>query len=125
MVKKRILIVEDEPIIALDFEKMIEEMGYVSLGKFREGSNALKLIKSKKPDLILLDINLNDGISGYEIAEELIEAKIPFVVITGSSDAVSLKEISKMNANGVLIKPIYQAEFKNTLKSILGNNHSG
>lgn len=119
MTKKRIIIVEDEPIIALDFEKIISELGYTSLGKYYEGEKALVNIKNKKPDVVLLDINLRDGISGYEIAEELIEDKIPFIIITGSSDAVSLKRISKINANGVLIKPIYQNEFERALRSVL------
>jgi DNA-binding NarL/FixJ family response regulator len=124
MIKKRIAIIEDEPIIALDFEKMIQEMDFESMGKFRNGQKALAEIKKNNPDLVLLDINLTGGISGYEIATELLAVKIPFLVITGSADAGSLKKISEMDANGVLIKPVYQAEFERTIKSILNKKPS-
>ncbi len=119
MDKKRVVIIEDEPIISMDFEKMIQEMGYEVPGKFRNGEKALEKINEDKPDLVLLDINLVDKLSGYEIAEELINLKVPFIVITGSSDDASLKRISGMKANGVLIKPIYEAEFKRKLNSVL------
>jgi CheY-like chemotaxis protein len=121
---KKVMIIEDEPVIALDFEKMIEEMGFISAGKYRHGVKALDTINNSKPDLILLDINLRDGISGYEIADILIKENVPFIVITGSADESSLKKISELRASGVLIKPVYKAEFTNAVKNVLSSSDS-
>lgn len=119
MTGKKVLIVENEPIIALDFEYIIKDLGFESLGKISEGKKALTIISKNKPDIVLLDINLNHNVSGYEIAEVLLEKKIPFIVITGSADEVSLKRISDLKADGVLIKPVYRSELEKTINEIV------
>jgi len=122
---KFVIIIEDEPIIALDFERTILNMGVSSVKKFFKGEKALSAIKNKKPDVVLLDINLNNSISGYTLSEELKALNIPFIIITGSSDPQSLHKINKMRADSVLIKPVYETEIKEALTSALNFNKPG
>ncbi len=78
----RILIVDDEPMIALLLEDWLEELGYEVVGPARNVASALALIGSASPDAAIVDVSLR-GETGYPIAERLAECKIPFVFATG------------------------------------------
>jgi CheY-like chemotaxis protein len=77
-----VLIVEDDPIIALDFEDMILGFGVKTVRSAVNVANALALIVERSPDLALLDIALACEMS-FAVAEKLDALKIPFVFITG------------------------------------------
>jgi two-component system, response regulator PdtaR len=66
----RIMIVEDELVIALDLEASLEELGYEPVGIAADAEQALRLAR-KKPMLALVDLNLRDGLTGPEIGEKL------------------------------------------------------
>lgn len=78
----RILVVEDEYLVAEDIACTLEELGYEVLGPVATIEEALALVESEKPDGVLLDANL-DGTSSAPIAAELIARSVPFVVVTG------------------------------------------
>lgn len=71
MARARILIVEDEYLVAADLEAALEERGYSSVGIAPDAEEALRLA-SRKPDLALVDIHLRDGQTGTQIAERLV-----------------------------------------------------
>jgi CheY-like chemotaxis protein len=78
----KVLIVEDEKIVALDTKDMLESLGYsvTAIASFKE--EALKKLEETKPDLALLDIRLYGSIAGVEIAEYIrIHHKIPFIYV--------------------------------------------
>ncbi|MGH6617118.1 response regulator [Sphingomonas sp.] len=79
---RRILIVEDELLVAMDVEDLLEMQGCVVLGAASTIEEALILIKSDKPEAVILDRNL-DGDRTTPVAEELNRVGIPFVVMTG------------------------------------------
>jgi CheY-like chemotaxis protein len=67
----RILIVEDEAIVAMDIESRIPAMGYEFAGRAVSGAQALALTAERRPDLILMDIHLQGEMDGISAAEEI------------------------------------------------------
>lgn len=78
-----VLIVEDEIMIALDIESIVEDLGHHALGIARTRDTAVRMAKTRKPDLLLSDIQLADGSSGLDAAEEILrDIDIPVIFIT-------------------------------------------
>lgn len=82
----RVLIVEDEPIIAMSAEDMLDELGCVVTASVATLAEALKAAEQGGFDLALLDINLN-GVASLPVADRLREAGIPFIFATGYGPA--------------------------------------
>jgi CheY-like chemotaxis protein len=78
-----VLIIEDEPLIALDFESLVESLGHRVLGVARTRDEAIKLAAEHRPGLIVADIQLADGSSGLDAVNELLtKFEVPVVFIT-------------------------------------------
>jgi DNA-directed RNA polymerase specialized sigma24 family protein/CheY-like chemotaxis protein len=78
-----VLIIEDEPLIAMDIEGLVERLGHKVLGVARTHKEAVKLASSKRPGLILADIQLADGSSGLEAVNEPLQSfNVPVIFIT-------------------------------------------
>jgi DNA-directed RNA polymerase specialized sigma24 family protein len=78
-----VLIIEDEPLIAMDLEVLVESIGHRIVGKARTHHEAIALAKFKKPGLILADIQLADGSSGLDAVNELLgSVEVPVIFIT-------------------------------------------
>ena len=79
----RVLIIEDEPLIALDIEGLVTDIGHEVVGVAATHKEALALARDKRPELILADIQLADGSSGIEAVNEiLMELNVPVIFIT-------------------------------------------
>ncbi len=79
----RVLIIEDEPLIALDIEGLVTDIGHDVVGVAATHKEALALAREKRPELILADIQLADGSSGIEAVNEiLMELNVPVIFIT-------------------------------------------
>src|SRR5919202_5897327 len=83
--RMRVLIVEDELIIAIDVEASLSEEGHQVVGIARESETALGLGRRLRPDLALVDVHLVDGETGPEIAGHLKEMGIPVLFMTAHS----------------------------------------
>ena len=78
-----VLIIEDEPIIALDIETMVEELGHTVTGVARTQREAIALVAKKRPGLVLADIQLADGSSGLDAVNEILSTiDVPVIFIT-------------------------------------------
>ena len=78
-----VLIIEDEPIIALDIETMVEELGHSVTGVARTHREAIALVGKKRPGLVLADIQLADGSSGLDAVNEILSSiDVPVIFIT-------------------------------------------
>lgn len=78
-----ILIIEDEPLIAMDIESMVEELGHRIVGIARTHDEAMALFRQKQPGMVLADIQLADGSSGLDAVNEMLgSASIPVIFIT-------------------------------------------
>ncbi len=82
-VATEVLIIEDEPIIALDIETMVEELGHSVTGVARTQREAIALVAKKRPGLVLADIQLADGSSGLDAVNEILSSiDVPVIFIT-------------------------------------------
>ncbi|MCD2173390.1 response regulator [Rhizobium sp. C4] len=79
-----VMIIEDEPLIALDIEQMVEELGHTVTGIARTHKEAVKLYAETKPKLVLADIQLADGSSGIDAVNDILksDSSIPVIFIT-------------------------------------------
>ena len=88
-VSTRILIIEDEPLIALDLEGVVKSIGHDITAVARTKSEAVAAFKATKPGLILADVQLADGSSGLDAVQEILgEADVPVIFITAYPEQV-------------------------------------
>lgn len=114
---RRILVVEDEPIIAMALEDMLLDLGCEVVGPASNLPEALALAERETIDAALLDININSGRS-YVVADELRRRAVPFAFATGYG------EEGIENGGGdapVLQKPYRQAQVEAALRDLLGD----
>lgn len=114
-VGKRVLVVEDEPVIAMTIEDMLMDLGYDVVGPASSLAAAQTLAEAEALDAAILDININGGRS-YVIADELRRRGVPFAFATGYG------EEGIENGGGgapVLQKPYRQEQVEITLRRLL------
>jgi len=80
---RRVLLVEDEPLIAMFAEMALEDAGAIVVGTAAAIAPALALLESAAPEVVLVDVRLRGGESGYDLAGVLTQRGIPFVLATG------------------------------------------
>lgn len=114
MMQKKILIVEDEMIIAADISLQLSKVGYEVVGIHTKGEDAIITAKSNPPDLILMDIMLAGDIDGIETAE-LIE-NIPIIFLTSNADDATFQRAIKTKPYGFIAKPFQLEQFTRTLQ---------
>ena len=118
--KLKILIVEDEVIIAMRFEVFFSRRGYQVVDLVSSGEEAIKAAIKEKPDLILMDINLKGMMSGIEAATKITaEDNIPIIFMTGYSDENLRLEADKVKPIGYFMKPIDMSEVLNVVKKLI------
>lgn len=115
-----ILIVEDESIVAESLQDRLEKLGYNVAGLAASGEDAIQLVKTKSPDLVLMDIMLAGKMDGIEAAETIRERfEIPVVYLTSYSDSGTLKRAKITQPFGYLIKPFKERELHTTIEIAL------
>jgi CheY-like chemotaxis protein len=103
----RILMVEDERIVAASIGLCLEREGYVVAGNAGSAERAIALAAELKPDLILMDINLGGGPDGVEAAREIQKAApVPVIFLTAYSDSETLARAGAVTPFGYLVKPV-------------------
>ena len=123
--KIRILIVEDEYLIALSFKRELERMGYEVLEPIAHGQEAVEIAAQERPDFVLMDMGLAGPISGIEAARTIINRyNIPVIFMTGYSDDKTLEQINKLKPVTCLIKPIVGAQIHRGIVSYYQNMES-
>lgn len=107
----RILIVEDEPIVAEDIAGFLKDNGFEIAGIAHSAVRALDLLKDNKIDAAVLDVNLGDGIDGIELAEIIHQKfQIPFVFCTAHGDKSTIERARATFPSGYLLKPFNERE---------------
>ena len=120
MAKTKILIVEDEAIIAYDTKTKLETEGYKVVDIVDSGQKAIKSTEIHKPDLILMDILLNGDMNGIEAAEIISEKNnIPILFLSAHSESDLLRQVKNQKLYNYLIKPISGEElFRAIIESL-------
>ena len=101
----KILIVEDEFIIASDLRLILEKAGYEIAGIAPSVQKALEIIKLKRPAWVFLDIYLSGKLTGIDLAKQLVDMSIPFIYVSANSNQSVLNEARKTRPYGFLVKP--------------------
>ncbi len=102
----KILIVEDEPVVAEEIRLTIEQAGYEFCGTAPSVNRALELVKQQRPCLVLVDIYLRGNLSGLDLAFELNKKDIPFVYLSANYDPEIMENAKRTQPYGFLVKPI-------------------
>jgi len=114
---KKILIVEDEIIIAEDLQRKLKSMEYDIIGIASSGEEAIKKIKENNPDLILMDIVIHGMMDGIETAAQIHSLfDIPVVYLTAYADEKTLQRAKITEPFGYLIKPFKERELQITIE---------
>ncbi|MBI2519061.1 MAG: response regulator [Bdellovibrio sp.] len=117
MDKKRIMVVEDEALIALDIKNNLIRLGYEVPAIVASGEAAIRCAEQVMPDLILMDITLDGAMNGLEAAISINKAfAIPVVFLTAHSDNEMLKLGQAAGAYGFLPKPYDARALKSTIE---------
>ncbi|MGQ0503221.1 MAG: two-component system response regulator [Panacagrimonas sp.] len=120
MNKPRILIVEDERIVALNLQRRLEKLGYDVVARAASGADALARARTTRPDLVLMDINIEGPIDGVEAAAQLLdELRIRVIYLTAYSEDSTLARARATEPYGYLLKPFSERELHSTLQMAL------
>ena len=113
---ERVLIVEDEKIIAFDLQRRLKSFGFEVIGSCSTGAEALELCAKDKPDIVLMDIMLEGDLDGIETAKLLLEKyQVPSIFLTAYSDAATLDRAKAAQPLAYIIKPFKERELYTTI----------
>lgn len=122
MIKPKILIVEDELLIAKDLSIILEKEGYLTRFGITNVNDAIQAIVEDDFVLVLIDVNLSNNSDGVELGNYLLKKDtIPFIYITSHSDNVTLDRIKDTRPHGIIIKPFKAIDVKSTVSIVLSN----
>jgi len=124
MVKTKILVVENEAIIANDIQDMLKDMGYDVPAIASSGEEAIKKAEEIKPDLVLMNIGLKWDMDGIGAAAHIHNRfNIPVVYVTAYMDEKMLERAKVTEPFGYIIKPFEDKELSSAIEKALGGNH--
>ncbi|ARV11576.1 hypothetical protein BTO09_04135 [Gilvibacter sp. SZ-19] len=112
----KILIVEDEPLIAVTIETALEKQGYQVIGDADSFESAVELLGQKQADLVLLDIQLEGDQDGIELARELDKRTIPYLFLTSQTDPNTIDRIKEVRPLGFIAKPFTEAGLRSNIE---------
>ena len=120
MCKKKILIVEDESIIAEDISDSLISLGYRITGMVYSGEEAIEAAAKCRPDLVLMDVNLQGEIDGITAAAEIRSRfQIPVVYLTAYADENTLRRVNATKPFGYIVKPFEEKNLHTTIQLAL------
>lgn len=116
----KILMVEDDMIIAADISMQLTKLGYEIVGINTRGEDALQTIENNRPDLVLMDIVLSGKLNGIETAQRILEKfQVPLIFLTSNSDDATFQQAIKTKPYAFISKPFQKADLERTLKLTL------
>ncbi|MGD0783016.1 MAG: response regulator [Candidatus Aminicenantales bacterium] len=116
----RILIVEDETIVAMEIQDLLEAEGWTVTGVSTSGEDAVGKARDTRPDLVLMDITLRGGMTGIEAAERILDAGvIPVLFLTAAADQSGILRIRERTDCGFVSKPFEERAFIIEIRRLL------
>ncbi len=120
MTSSRILVVEDEGIVALSINRQLERLGYEVPATLSSGEEAIAYTDREQPDLILMDILLDGELDGIEAAERIRQRHdIPIVYLTANSDDATVARAKATAPHGYILKPFEERELYTIIEMAL------
>jgi diguanylate cyclase (GGDEF)-like protein/PAS domain S-box-containing protein len=122
--RKRILVVEDETIVALDLQNSLKVLGYEVVGTASSGADAIAKAESRRPDLVLMDIILKGDMDGVQTAETIHSLlDVPVIFLTACADDATLQRAKVTEPFGYMIKPFEERELHSHIEIALYKHH--
>ena len=120
MAKAKILIVEDDTIVAEDIKRTLKDLGYAVSKVVSSGEDALNIAKKKRPDLVLMDIMLGGEMDGIEAADQIhSQLNFPIVYLTAYADKNMLDRAKITEPFGYIVKPFSDRELHSAIEIAL------
>ncbi len=120
MTQARILVVEDESIVALDIQDRLESLGYKVPATIASGKRAVEQAGALRPDLVLMDIQLQGRMDGVEAADRIRQQfGIPVIYLTANADHPTVQRAKVTEPFGYVIKPFEERELHTTIEVAL------
>ncbi len=117
--RPRVLVAEDEAIIALDLKQSLEQWGFNVEATFRTGEELLEFAQADDPEILIMDIFLQGEMDGIEAAKEVLKQnKIPVIFMTGETTLEKAVGLQIGGNNAFLKKPFSKEELKSVLKKV-------
>ncbi|MGC9347987.1 MAG: response regulator [Anaerolineae bacterium] len=123
--RSRILVVEDESIVAADLEVTLESLGYDVIGTLAWAEEAIDFVRNDPPDIILMDIHLKGEIDGIE-ATAIIQSEmdVPVVFLTAHADTATLERAKRTAPYGYVLKPFEERELHSAVQMAIYRAHA-
>jgi CheY-like chemotaxis protein len=116
---KRILVIEDELIVARDLGNLLCRLGHVPIGHASNGPDAIRLASERKPDLILMDIRLNGPIDGVQAANEIVrQLNVPVIYVTANSHLFLDGKSTMVHPYLCIAKPFSELSVQAAIESV-------
>ena len=121
MSETRVLVVEDEAVVALSERFILESLGYQVIGTAGSGEEALALIDQDRPDVVLMDVLLQGQLDGLETARRIDRRfGIPVVFVTAHEDRDLVQRAALSGASAHIAKPFTDSELRQKIEQVLG-----
>jgi DNA-binding NarL/FixJ family response regulator len=123
MNKIKVGIVEDEMIIAETIRLALKKLGYMPTKPAFSYESAISMLNEEKPDIILLDINLNDELDGVDLAHYInINHSLPIIFLTANSDRLTIERSKQTRPNAFIVKPFSNEDLFSAIEIALFNH---
>lgn len=123
--KTRILLVEDEGLVAVDVQSILRRLGYEVCGVVASGRKAIEKAAEVRPDIVMMDIGLRGNMDGIEAAKYIYDKfKIPIIYITAFCDDITLQKARQTEPLGIIIKPCGEVELYRGIELALSRHKS-
>ena len=119
MPDRRVVVVEDEPLIRLDLVEMLREAGYQVVGEAGNGEAAIRMVRELLPDIVLMDVKMPvlDGVSAAEVLAA--ESIAPIVMLTAFSQSELVERALAAGVQGYVVKPFTMTDLRTRLMANL------
>jgi PAS domain S-box-containing protein len=118
----RIMIVEDEMVVALDLASRLGRLGYDICDNVPSGEEAIRQVDTLRPDLVLMDISLSGDLDGIEAAQQMrTRYDLPIIYLTANTDETTLRRAQLTHPANYLLKPFKERELQICIEMALAN----
>jgi CheY-like chemotaxis protein len=116
----KILVVEDEAIIAMDIQSILTKIGFSQPEVVHSGEESIQKVAAGRPHLVLMDIKLKGKLDGIQAAHEIFyQYKVPVIYITAFGDERTLERADGTARFGFITKPFEEADLQSTVQDAL------
>lgn len=116
----KIIICEDEHIVALDIKRQLEQFGYRILGSYPSAEEAIAACEVERPDLVLMDIQLQGALDGLEASRHIYDSyDVPVILLTAYADDLTIARAKDSLPFGYIIKPFEERELRTAIEIAL------